>query len=190
MFKLVGSTPSPYVRRLRLWLDDVDYEFIELDIYSESGSAALQKYNPAMKIPMLLDGEQPVYDSRVIFRYLSEKLGRAPLTLAEENQLTLIDAAVDANIILMMSARSGIDTQQDLLLCNLQRNRLAQTLPVLNNWVAEGVFNRWQYPAICLFCLLDWVSFRELLDLSDWPALEAFHRAQQSQPQVQATDPR
>lgn len=190
MFKLVGSTPSPYVRRLRLWLNDVDYEFIELDIYSESGSAALQKYNPAMKIPMLLDDEQPVYDSRVIFRYLSEKLDRPALSVTEENQLTLIDAAVDGHIILMMAGRSGIDTGQDMLLCNLQRNRLAQTLPVLDNWAAEGVFSQWQYPAICLFSFLDWVCFRNLLDLSAWPGLKAFHQAQQHRPGVQITDPR
>lgn len=190
MLKLVGSAPSPYVRRIRVWLDDVDYEFVELDIYSESGRTALQNYNPAMKIPMLLDDEQPVYDSRVIFRYLSEKLDRPALTLTQENQLTLIDAAVDAHIILMMAARSGIDTEQDMLLCNLQRNRLAQTLPVLSDWVAEGTFSQWDYPAMCLFSLLDWVSFRELLDLSAWPPLQAFHSAQLARPQVQATDPR
>lgn len=190
MFKLVGSVPSPYVRRLRIWLEDVDYSFVDLDIYSPEGRTELERYSPAMKIPMLLDGEQPVYDSRVIFRYLTEKLGRPALTLDQENQLTLVDAVIDSNIILLLSSRSGIDTSGDMLLCNLQRERLAQTLPVLSEQVEQGAFAEWNYPAICLFGALDWLEFRGLVDLSEWPVLQQFHQAQLSRSIVQATDPR
>ena len=101
--KLIGSTTSPYVRRIRLLLDDSDYEFVNLDIYCQ-GRDELRRNNPALKIPMLIDDNQEVYDSRVIARYLSEKQGMVPLTWDQENQLTLIDAANDSAVILLLSA--------------------------------------------------------------------------------------
>ena len=44
--KLIGSTTSPYVRRIRLLLDDSDYEFVNLDIYGQ-GRDELRRNNPA-----------------------------------------------------------------------------------------------------------------------------------------------
>ncbi|MCV6589797.1 MAG: glutathione S-transferase family protein [Marinobacterium sp.] len=190
MLKLVGSVPSPYVRRLRLWLDGVDHEFAAIDIYSPEGRAELEKYNPAMKIPMLLDGEQPVYDSGVIFRYLSEKLARPALSVTEENQLTLVDAFQDALILLFYAERSGLDPQQDVMICTLQRDRLERVLPLLSEQVEAGAFNGWSYPAISLYTVLDWADFRQRLALDDWPVLKAFRDNHQQQPQVAETDPR
>ena len=190
MLKLIGSVTSPYVRRLRLWLGDESHEFVHLDIYSEQGRAELEKYNPAMKIPMLLDGEQAVFDSAVIQRYLTDRLGRSGLSVQEENCLTLIDAAQDAFILLFYAERSGLDPQQDVLLCSLQRDRLAQVLPELSRQIEAGQFEQWRYPAMSLYSLLDWVAFRERLDLSQWPVLQAFHARCAELPGVAETDPR
>ena len=33
--KLIGSTTSPYVRRIRILLDEEPYEFLNLNIYGE-----------------------------------------------------------------------------------------------------------------------------------------------------------
>ena len=71
--KLYGSTTSPYVRRIRLWLNDTDYEFVNMDIFAGPGRALLKEKNPALKVPALEDGEQMVFDSREIFRYLQTK---------------------------------------------------------------------------------------------------------------------
>ena len=70
--ELYGSNTSPYVRRLQIWLANDEYEFVELDIMSEEGHQILKAKNPTLKVPMLYDGEQPIYDSRVIFRYLNQ----------------------------------------------------------------------------------------------------------------------
>ena len=40
--KLYGSTTSPYVRRIRLWLNDTDYEFVNMDIFAGPGRALLK----------------------------------------------------------------------------------------------------------------------------------------------------
>ena len=38
--KLIGSGMSPYARRIRLFLEGQDYEFINLNIYSPEGREA------------------------------------------------------------------------------------------------------------------------------------------------------
>ena len=74
--KLLGSTTSPYVRRIRLLLADRPYDFLNLDIYGE-GRDELRKNNPALKIPMLNDGGREIYDSWGMASYLGAKLGIA-----------------------------------------------------------------------------------------------------------------
>ena len=91
--KLYGSTTSPYVRRIRVVLAQTDHEFVDLQIFSGEDRALLASRNPAMKVPCLEDDGRVIFDSRVIYSYLSEKFGFAPLTWDEENMLTLIDAA-------------------------------------------------------------------------------------------------
>lgn len=188
--KLIGSSTSPYVRRLRIWLDKADYEFEELDIYSPQGREVLRQYTPVMKIPVLVDGDQSVLDSRLIHRYLSEKFEFEALSWQQQNTLTTIDAANDAYIIRLLLARSNVDPSGDGLLMNLQGDRVQETMAVLEAKVAAAEFERWDYPAICLYCLLDWVDFRELLDLSLYPNLAAFHEQACSKNIVRKTDPR
>lgn len=187
--KLIGSTTSPYVRRIRLLLADNDYEFVNLDIYGE-GRDELRRSNPALKIPMLIDGDQEVYDSRVIARYISEKQGLTPLTWNQENQLTLIDAANDSAVILLLSARSGIDTSENLMFFDLQRERIMMTMRTLAAMVDEGQFGQWNYPAICLYSLVDWVDFRDLVDFTGVESLISFRDHYREGEFVIATDPR
>ncbi|PXX93358.1 glutathione S-transferase [Marinobacter vulgaris] len=187
--KLIGSTTSPYVRRIRLLLADNDYEFVNLDIYGE-GRDELRRHNPALKIPMLIDGDQEVYDSRVIARYFSEQQGLSPLTWDQENQLTLIDAANDSAVILLLSSRSGIDTSENLMFFNLQRERIMLTMRTLAAMVDEGLFHEWNYPAICLYSLVDWVDFRGLVDFTGVESLLSFRDHHRDNAVVSRTDPR
>lgn len=187
--KLIGSTTSPYVRRIRLLLADNEYEFVNLEIYGE-GRDELRRSNPALKIPMLIDGDQEVYDSRVIARYISEKQGLVPLTWDQENQLTLIDAANDSAVILLLSSRSGIDIGENLMFFNLQRERIMMTMRTLAAMVDDGQFSQWNYPAICLYCLVDWVDFRDLVDFSGIESLISFRNHHRNDELIGLTDPR
>ncbi|WP_111496976.1 MULTISPECIES: glutathione S-transferase family protein [Marinobacter] len=187
--KLIGSTTSPYVRRIRLLLAESDYEFVNLNIYGE-GRDELRRNNPALKIPMLIDGEQEVYDSRVISRYLAQKNGDAPLSWDQENQLTLIDAVNDSAVTLLLSKKSGIDVEQDLMFYNLQRERIMLSLRTLAAMVDAGEFAQWHYPAICLYCMVDWLEFRESVDFTGVESLLSFRDANRERPMVGGTDPR
>ncbi|WP_372738587.1 glutathione S-transferase family protein [Neptunomonas sp.] len=194
--KLIGSGMSPYVRRIRLFLESrellegQDYDFINLNIYSPEGRAELASYTPAMKIPVLVDQEQKIYDSRLIHRYLNEKQRNVPLSWNQENLLTLIDAANDSFVILLLSTRSNIDTNADSLIINLQKERIERTMQLLEDSVENGEISGWDYPAICLFCLLDWVNFRDLLNLAPFPHLSSFHGARVNEAGVEASNPR
>lgn len=188
--KLLGSTTSPYVRRLRLWLGDVDYDFVALNIFEGEGRETLKRNNPAQKVPLLLDGEQAVYDSRVIFRYLSQKFDLPALSWDQENILTVIDAANDTFVSLLLLARSDVATDQQTLFFTLQHERIERTMSLLEQQVSEGCFEQWDYPAICLFCLLDWVLLRELFDFSSSPHLQRFRNLHLNQNRVEQTDPR
>ncbi|KAA1175562.1 glutathione S-transferase family protein [Marinobacter salinexigens] len=187
--KLIGSTTSPYVRRIRILLDEEPYEFINLDIYGD-GRDELRQNNPALKIPVLEENGQEIYDSRIIARYVSAKQGRDPLTWDQQNQMTLIDGANDSAVTLLLSKRSGIDVDQDLMFWNIQRERIMMTLRTLAALVDDGQFEEWNYPAICLYCMVDWLDFRDLVDWSGVESLLSFRDSHKDKPWVESTDPR
>ncbi|GAB3673326.1 glutathione S-transferase family protein [Salinisphaera aquimarina] len=187
--KLLGSGTSPFVRRIRLLLGDTPCEFASMDIYGADRDQ-LRRHNPALKIPMLIDGDNGIYDSRVIARYLADKMALAPLSWAQENQLTLIDAVNDSGVTLALSKRSGIDIAADVLFYNLQHERIRLSLDALSEQAAAGAFDDWHYPAMCVYALVDWMELRDLFDFSaHQPLLEVRQRHRQ-QPMVAETDPR
>lgn len=188
--KLYGSLTSPFVRRLRIWMEGLEYEFIPMDIFSDEGREQLRGLNPTMKIPMLVDDWQAVFDSRVIFNYLNHKLEREVVTVDDENTITLINAANDSLVTLLLLQRSGIDIHQDALFFNLQRERIESVLGVLDVQAGQGGFECWHFPAISLFSLVDWALFRELHDFTAYANLRAFREQQLEREWVQLTDPR
>ncbi|MEW6990213.1 glutathione S-transferase family protein [Colwelliaceae bacterium 6441] len=188
--KLLGSTTSPFVRRLRVYLADKDYQFINLDIFAEQDRKLLTDNNPTQKIPALLDDDQCIYDSRVIYRYLAEKFGEQKLSWANENILTLIDSVNDSLVSLLVLQRSNIDTNQDALFFNLQHERVETVLKVLNDEVEKKSFEQWHYPSICLWCLLDWIEFRALAAWRHHPNLIEFYEKFQPLAILKNTDPR
>lgn len=188
--KLYGSQTSPYVRRIRLLLAETDFEFVNLNIFAGADRETLASINPALRIPMLDDNGQVIFDSGVIYRYLAAKLALAPLSWYQENQLTVINAVSDSLVMLLQCNRSGMDTSEDKLFFNLQRERVATSLYVLEQQAANGEFARWNYVAMALYSLIDWTLFRELLELDDYPALLQFARENKHQAKIADSDPR
>ncbi len=188
--KLYGSTTSPFVRRIRLYLTGKSFEFVNIDIFAGTGREVLKAKNPALKVPMLEDGERMVFDSRVIYRYLQSKFSQAPLSWEQENLLTLIDAANDAFVQRMMLRRSDIAHNTEKLIFSLQEERFNSTLSALDRCVGEGEFEHWDYPAMCLYCLVDWASFRDLFSFEQYPNLIDFWHKNKHQPNITETDPR
>ncbi|MBU1308245.1 MAG: glutathione S-transferase family protein, partial [Gammaproteobacteria bacterium] len=99
--KLYGSQTSPYVRRIRLLLAATAHDFINLNIFAGADRETLAALNPTLRIPMLDDEGQVIFDSGVIYRYLAPRLGLAPLSWYQENQLTVINAVNDSLVMLL-----------------------------------------------------------------------------------------
>ena len=71
--KLIGSTSSPYVRKVRIVMAEkkLDYQFELEDVWA---SDAIVKSNPLGKVPCLvMEGGEAVFDSRVIVDYLDTR---------------------------------------------------------------------------------------------------------------------
>jgi len=79
MIKLHGASASPFVRKVMLVLaiNDLPYEHIQNMPFS--GDAEIKKLNPVEKIPVLIDGDLTVADSKVICRYLENAYPDAPV---------------------------------------------------------------------------------------------------------------
>ena len=188
--KLIGSTTSPYVRRLRMWMTNVEHDFEQVDIFNSADRASLVLTNPTLKVPMLEDQERTIFDSGSIYRYLSNKLNIEELSWQQTNLLTLIDSANDSLVQIFLLSRSDIDTSADKLYFRLQRERFDVIFGELNKAVEQGDFDTWNYASVSLFCLLDWVVFRERYDFSSLSALVSFHHQASQRDDAMATDPR
>lgn len=184
--QLYGSSPSPYVRRIRLVLAAQPYEFMTLNIFETTDRATLIRLNPTRKVPMLVDGDAVIYDSSVIYRYLAAKYGWVALTWQQENVLTLINAVNDSLVELLLCQRSGFDTNEDRLFFNLQHERIAAVLTQLE----QMSWDEWNYVTMSLYALVDWAAFRGLVDLTPYPRLRETLVKHADQPAVQQTDPR
>lgn len=68
--KLIGSTASPYVRKVRIVMVEkkLDYAFLLEDVWSPDTTIATK--NPLGKIPCLVLESDTLFDSRVIVEYL------------------------------------------------------------------------------------------------------------------------
>ena len=188
--QLLGSVASPFVRRLRLVLAEQQYQFVAINIFESEGRSVLVQHNPARKVPVLVDGEQHVFDSGVIYRYLANKLGMKALTWDQENILTTVNACCDSLVELLLCKRSGFDVSEDKLFFNLQHERVQATLEALEQHVRDGKFAQWDYLSMSLYTVIDWILFRELADLKPFTALLQFRTEHLNQAMVAETDPR
>lgn len=171
-------------------MQPIGYQFISMDVFNGADRAKLLALNPTMKIPMLDDSGTIIFDSRAIFNYVGQRHQYAPLSIESENRLTMIDAANDSMVQLLILKRSEIDINSDKLFFRLQRERIAAVLSQLQEDVAKGVLEEWSYPAICLYCMLDWNEYRQIIDVSEYKVLKQFMVHHQHQQMVSETDPR
>jgi glutathione S-transferase len=110
--KLIGAITSPYVRKVRVVLAEkkLDYGFVAEDVWSADTHIAVS--NPLGKVPcLILDGGEPVFDSRVIAEYLDglSPVGKLiPPSGRERVEVkvweALADGVLDASILARLEA--------------------------------------------------------------------------------------
>ena len=110
--KLIGSSASPYVRKVRVVMAEkkLDYRFLEEDVWSAETAIAVS--NPLGKVPCLvMEGGEAVFDSRVIVEYLDtlSPVGKLIPTQGRERAEVktweaLADGLLDAAILARLEA--------------------------------------------------------------------------------------
>ncbi|GAB2993317.1 glutathione S-transferase family protein [Psychrosphaera aestuarii] len=190
--KLYGSITSPYVRRLRILLAQTQYEFEAVNIFGESREA-LKEINPTLKIPMFEDASNPnlpiLLDSNLAYEYISELLDIPALDWSQKNDLALINSCNDSLVNMMILTRSGVDTSDDKLYFNIQRERCASTFHYFNKKISDGKLQDWNYITISLFVLIEWAGFRNLFDFSSYESILKFVEENQHHVGVSETAP-
>lgn len=192
-YVLIGSRTSPYVRKIRILLHTIaPYELKDINYLEKNDNAYLMSVNPINKIPVFLDGDIKIFDSRVIYNYLAKKHHLKPLSIAEENILSAIDAAMDASINLFSLRRGGLDLSAGNTYIERQQERIPHILNSLAPWSTIQDSNKpahWNFLTISLYSYLYWTQFREVLDLNLFLDLKNFMERFAHAPGVAETTP-
>lgn len=190
---LIGSLTSPYVRKMRILLHSLaPYELKSINYLEKNDSDYLKSINPINQIPVLLDNDVKIFDSRVIYNYLAKKHKLNPLSIDEENILSAIDAALDTSINLFSLRRGGLDLNGGNSYIERQQERIPLILNYLTPWIKsqdEKNPAHWNFLTMSFYAYLYWGEFRAILDLSSYPDLKNFLERFKNAPGVAETAP-
>ena len=170
--KLIGSLPSPYVRKVRIVMAEkkLDYQFVTEDVWA---SDAILASNPLGKVPCLvMEGGEAVFDSRVIVEYLDARSPLARLIPEPNRERTevrtweaLADGILDAAILARLEAtwvgRSAEQRSQAWI--DRQMTKIRAALEAISTGLAEKPWCSGIHMTladIAVGCALGYLSFR------------------------------
>ena len=187
--KLIGSTTSAYVRKVRVVLAEkkLDYQFIEENPWEAEQQPGTG--NPLGKVPRLvMEGTEAMFDSRVIVEYLDtlSPVGKLiPGTGRERAEVktweALADGLLDAGGLARLEASwaGRSDAQRSQAWMDRQMGKVKAALQVMSQGLGEKPFCcggiHLTLADISVCCALAWLDFRfpELDWRADHPNLAA-----------------
>lgn len=203
--KLLGTTTSPYTRKVRVLLTALGRPYHLLDTRTDAGAAALAAVAPLAKIPVLLTAESAssagsegaglvLPDSSLITSWLwateSAALESAgwhldPMAFEDRALQVVVEGALDAAINHRYLRLDGFAETGYIA---KQHSRVERALTWLDGRVP---FRRpLGAAALSLGCALDWIAFRKVVDLARWAGLSAFREAWIASGVGSGTEPR
>lgn len=110
--KLIGSSSSPYVRKVRIVMAEkkLDYNYVTENVWAADSS--ISESNPLGKVPCLvMEGAEALFDSRVIVEYLDtlSPVGKLIPSMGRERAEVktweaLADGVLDAALVARLEA--------------------------------------------------------------------------------------
>lgn len=205
---LYGSITSPFVRRLRFLLHELGIPFELVDSLTDAGQSAMRTKNPIWKVPCVEIDGQILWDSHTIIEYLSEKHGSTELTTGagnpkllrnpqgaekwrEKNLVTAADGCVESAINVFYLRKDGVEVDKVAYLVK-QRARVESILTWLKTQLKDNYFTAEKkigLSELTLYCILDWLRFREMYPVLQDPALKAYMDFHSKYPAFEATKP-
>ncbi len=171
--KLIGSTASPYVRKVRVVMAEkrLDYQFILEDVWSDA--THIGESNPLGKVPCLvMEGSEAMFDSRVIVEYLDtlSPVGKLiPSGGRERAEVktweALADGVMDAGLLWRMEAiwPKRADGERSQAWMDRQRGKVLAGIDAMDKGLGDKPFCSGIHLSlsdIAVGCALGWVAFR------------------------------
>lgn len=175
--KLISSTASPFVRKVRVVLHETgqsgDVEEIPVATTALNTAPEARSANPTGKIPaLILDDNKAIYDSRVITRFLDDRAGAGLYPDDGIWQMLTLEATADglleAAVLMVYEARLRPEAQQSPDWVEAQWGKVCGALDALGeDWMdhLNGPLNIGQ---IAVGCALGYLDFRH--GARDWRA--------------------
>ena len=186
-YTLFGSQTSPFVRRLRMLMHNLPFEFKEMNIFETQDAVLLNKINPLNQVPVLQHDDKTIWDSRQIFQYLNQIHKFEELDWKEENLLTGIEGAMDSGIALLLMKRSGMNVDENYMFINRQKERIDSVLEYLSPYLKDKALTDWNFATMTLYAFLDWALFRNIINIEKRPEVINFLEIHSQRPAVLAS---
>jgi glutathione S-transferase len=188
--KLIGSLTSPYVCKVRIVLAEkkLDYQFETEDVWS--ADTRIHESNPLGKVPcLIMEGQEAVFDSRVIVEYLDtlSPVGKLiPASGRERAEVktweALADGVMDAAILARMEAgwAGRADGERSQAWIDRQLQKIDGALLAMSQGLGDKPFCSGIHMSlsdIAVGCALGYLDFR--FPQIDWrtpyPNLQKLH---------------
>jgi glutathione S-transferase len=171
--KLIGSTSSPYVRKVRVVMAEkkLDYQFVEEDVWAADTTIAHS--NPLGKVPCLvMEGGEALFDSRVIVEYLDtlSPVGKLIPAVGRERAEVktweaLADGVLDALVLARLEANwsERSKAQRCQAWIDRQLGKTQSSLKAMSQGLGEKPFCAGIYLSladIAIGCALGYLDFR------------------------------
>jgi glutathione S-transferase len=195
---LVGRSSSHFTRTARLFAHElaVPHDFRPvLDMLAlEAGTYG---DNPALKVPVLLDAEGPLFGTENICRELTRRSGqRSRVVLRGDvsarivaNAEELVLHAMGSEVIIITTALGGPEQTPPPKVRRSLENALAFLDGNLDRVLAALPTDRvLSFCEVALFCVVTHLPFRKMMDVSGYLRLQAFAATFGERPGAKATE--
>lgn len=184
--KLIGSSSSPYVRKVRIVMAEkkLDYNYVTENVWS--ADTHIGQSNPLGKVPcLIMEGAEALFDSRVIVEYLDtlSPVGKLIPTVGRERAEVktwealadgVLDAAVGARMEATWDGRSKAQRSQAWI--DRQLGKVDASLKAMSKGLGDKPFCAGIHLSladIAVGCALGYLEFRfgQITWRADYPNL-------------------
>ena len=202
--KLIGSTSSPYVRKVRVVMAEkkLDYQFVSENVWAAQTS--IGESNPLGKVPCLvMEGAEALFDSRVIVEYLDtlSPVGKLIPSLGRERAEVktweaLADGVLDCLILARLEATwdGRSKTQRSQAWIDRQLGKVDACLKAMSKGLGDKPYCAGIHLSladIAVGCALGYLDFRfpQIAWRSEWPNLTRLQEKLSLRPSFSDTVP-
>ncbi|HQZ05345.1 MAG: glutathione S-transferase N-terminal domain-containing protein [Rhodoferax sp.] len=171
--KLIGSSSSPYVRKVRITMAEkkLDYQYVTENVWE--AETRISESNPLGKVPCLvMEGAEALFDSRVIVEYLENlsPVGKLiPVSGRERAEVktweALADGVIDAAVLARLEATwdGRTKAQRSQVWIDRQLAKIDASLKAMSRGLADKPFCAGIHLSladIAVGCALGYLDFR------------------------------